>query len=76
MNYFSILSKPICLPGGEEPPEGTKCFIAGWGGTEDTNTRPTNLLETSVIISDLNECQDAYEILPTQSKEILKDNSY
>ena len=26
--------KPICLPRGEEPPEGTTCFVAGWGMTE------------------------------------------
>ena len=27
--------KPICLPGGEEPPIETQCFIAGWGKTEN-----------------------------------------
>ena len=27
--------KNICLPEGEEPSVGTKCFLAGWGYTEE-----------------------------------------
>ena len=27
--------KKLCLPDGEQPDVGTKCFLAGWGYTED-----------------------------------------
>ena len=33
----SAYIKNICLPGGEVPQENEKCFIAGWGSTEDGN---------------------------------------
>ena len=28
---LSSTVRPICLPGGERPPPGENCFIAGWG---------------------------------------------
>ena len=66
--------KPICLPGGEAPIEGSKCFIAGWGDTEEAGQKPTNLQEAGVIIGNLEECKKKYESLPTQSKVRLTDH--
>jgi len=66
--------KPICLPGGETPGDDTKCFIAGWGETEDADNKPTVLQETGAIIGNLEHCKETYENLPTVSKVRITDH--
>lgn len=54
--------KPVCLPNGEVPPVGVKCFVTGFGTTHpDTTALPKHLQQANVSIVDDEVCKEAYK---------------
>uniref|UniRef100_A0A8C5CB73 Transmembrane serine protease 15 n=1 Tax=Gadus morhua TaxID=8049 RepID=A0A8C5CB73_GADMO len=49
--------QPACLPEGEEPPAGRKCFIAGWGYEAEQGSPVNVLQEAQVPLMDRKQCQ-------------------
>ncbi|CAL8362160.1 unnamed protein product [Lota lota] len=50
--------QPACLPeGGEDPPAGRKCFIAGWGHDAEQGSPVDVLKEAQVPLVDRKQCQ-------------------
>lgn len=52
--------KKLCLPDGEQPDVGTKCFLAGWGYTEDGLPSDT-LKHVDLDINDMDQCINTYK---------------
>lgn len=52
--------KKLCLPNGEQPDVGTKCFLAGWGYTEDGLPSDT-LKHVDLDINDMDQCINTYK---------------
>ncbi|XP_046674831.1 trypsin II-P29-like [Homalodisca vitripennis] len=56
---FGKNAKPIKL-GTKSLKAGTKCKIAGWGGTSDSTESSPVLLDTTLTVYDLEKCQNIY----------------
>ena len=69
----SAYVKNICLPEGEVTPVGTKCFLAGWGYTEDGEAS-RYLKEVDLDVQDMNDCIDIYKNVDLVSKLHPKQN--
>ncbi|MEN2495932.1 MAG: hypothetical protein MHMPM18_000510 [Marteilia pararefringens] len=54
---FSKYASPICLPSSSTrlPPAGTKCYVTGWGDTENTGSR-SKLREVDVALMESDLC--------------------
>nr|XP_039268384.1 hemicentin-1-like [Styela clava] len=57
----SDLIKPICLPHGEIPPTGLKCFATGYGVTVVGGSAAKYLQQVDLPIVDTKVCKKAYE---------------
>uniref|UniRef100_H2ZIH0 Peptidase S1 domain-containing protein n=1 Tax=Ciona savignyi TaxID=51511 RepID=H2ZIH0_CIOSA len=56
----SIYVKPACLPNGEHPPVGEKCWATGYGTTLFGGATAKNLQEVDLPIADDGQCYDIY----------------
>nr|NP_001027687.1 sp4 protein precursor [Ciona intestinalis]CAD24309.1 putative coagulation serine protease [Ciona intestinalis] len=52
--------KPVCLPNGEEPPEGEKCWATGYGTIAFGGVAAKSLQEVDLPIADLAHCERIY----------------
>ena len=57
-----LYTKHYLYKKGEEPVVGTKCFLAGWGYTEEDQASPV-LKEVDLDINDINTCTNIYSKL-------------
>ncbi|CAH2292212.1 transmembrane protease serine 9 [Pelobates cultripes] len=60
---YTNLIKPICLPDSSHSfPEGTRCFITGWGSTKEGGPMSRQLQKASISIVGDQTCKKFYPI--------------
>nr|XP_039268102.1 A disintegrin and metalloproteinase with thrombospondin motifs adt-1-like isoform X2 [Styela clava] len=59
---FTKFVKPICLPNGERPKVGYKCYAVGWGLTDQDSLDPSNRLQhVDLPIIHPDKCTESYK---------------
>nr|XP_039268100.1 A disintegrin and metalloproteinase with thrombospondin motifs adt-1-like [Styela clava] len=59
---FNRWVRPVCLPNGEKPKIGTKCYAAGWGLQHEDDLSPaTKLQHVDLPIVEPQKCIKAYK---------------
>ncbi|XP_032711806.1 serine protease 55-like isoform X1 [Lontra canadensis] len=67
---FNGLTEPICVPRKPSPSVWHKCWVAGWGQTnnDDKSSMKTDLMKVPMIIMDWEKCSEAF---PKLTKNML-----
>lgn len=68
---FNNNVKPIKLAESNTVvPTGTKCWVSGWGDTQDPNIESFDLRGVEILVLDYNKCKASYDKIP---KEVVEE---
>lgn len=67
----SSFASPACLPSGEQPKTGQKCFAVGYGATSFGGAKAKNMMYVDLPAVDIDQCVEAYR---GRREEVDRDN--